>query len=403
MKKIVGSVTVAAALALLGAQLSSAEVFTYKYTAGAKYRIVAQSTEKVYVDNRYNHTSDFLDKIAVHDVKTKKGSGFLRARFVTSQRAYGARSVYHWTDSSRAQFWRNARGVVQESPSYLQPDVRNVPRFPDRNVQIGETWSLPGEEIHNMRPIFGLTQPLRFPISVSYTYLGNTTVNGKKYEHLAIDYPIFYKITEYDGTGRVHPIRISGYSHEQLLWDNATGRPHSYSEKFDLVLALSSGDTVEYIGSSRARVIASPPMDRHKIADSIRKSLSRSGVKNTQVAPVANGVTISLERIQFQPNSAVLLPGQKKKLNAIAKILERYPNRDILITGHTALAGTAAGRKKLSLQRAQAVGNYLLSLGARTSSQITVKGVGAADPIASNNTRAGRAKNRRVEITLLDN
>lgn len=394
---------IAAVLSILGVQICSAEVFSYKYTAGTKYKIVSQSTEQVYVNNQYDHTSDFLEKISVDVAKTKDGSGYLNAHFVTSERAYGAQSVYHWTDESYSKFWRNARGIVKVDPTYLQPNVRDVPQFPDRNIQVGETWSLPGEEIHNLQPNFHLAQPLRFPITVSYTYLGNKTIDGQQYEHLAIDYPIFYKITEYDGNPQMHPVRVSGYSHEQLLWDNAAGRPYSYSEKFDLIFDFSTGDMVEYIGTAQAKVVSSPPMDRNKIAEDIRKSLSNSGVKDTQVAPVSNGVTISLQRIQFQPDSAVLLPSEKKKLDAIGKILEKYPNRDILITGHTALAGTAAGRKQLSLERAQAVGNYLLSIGARKQSQITVKGVGAADPIASNNTEAGREKNRRVEITILEN
>jgi outer membrane protein OmpA-like peptidoglycan-associated protein len=114
-------------------------------------------------------------------------------------------------------------------------------------------------------------------------------------------------------------------------------------------------------------------------------------------------VTISLERIQFPANSAVLRPSEQTKLDAVAKILEKYPSRDVLITGHTALFGTAAGRQELSLRRAQAVGDYLLSLGAKKQSQITVRGAGAADPIASNSTQAGRERNRRVDITILEN
>jgi len=87
----------------------------------------------------------------------------------------------------------------------------------------------------------------------------------------------------------------------------------------------------------------------------------------------------------------------------IAEILKRYPDRDILVGGHTALAGTAEGRQKLSEERAAAVAEYLIDRGARTDTQIVVRGYGAEKPLADNSTEAGREKNRRVEITILEN
>ncbi len=91
------------------------------------------------------------------------------------------------------------------------------------------------------------------------------------------------------------------------------------------------------------------------------------------------------------------------KIDKIAEILKRYPNRDILISGHTALAGTPEGRQKLSLERARAVAEELISLGARTTTEIMIRGYGATRPAASNATEAGRRLNRRVEITILEN
>ena len=392
-----------AALLLVVSQIVGAEVFSFKYVAGTKYKILSKVNEQVYINNQYSHTGDFLNKISVSILKTKGDSGELDAHFVTSERAYGAQAVYDWSDEYHSTFWRNSRGVVTIDPGYFVPTVRDVPQFPTRDVKPGETWSLPGEEVHDLRPGFHLAEPLHYPITVSYTYLGKATIDGKQYDHIAIDYPIFYKITQYNGNPQMHPIRVSGFSHQQLYWDNVAGRPYSYNEKFDIIFDFSSGDTVEYTGTAEATVTESTAMDKQKVAEDIRKQLSDSGVQNTEVQPVAGGVTISLQKIQFQPDSAVLLPGEQAKLDAIAKILQKYPNRDILITGHTALAGTAAGREKLSLERAKAVGDYLLSLGVLKQSQITVKGVGAQDPIASNSTEAGREKNRRVEITILEN
>ena len=114
------------------------------------------------------------------------------------------------------------------------------------------------------------------------------------------------------------------------------------------------------------------------------------------------GLTLSIENIQFKPDSAYLLDSEKEKLKKIVQILEAYPEKDILVSGHTALAGSLESCQKLSELRAQAVAGQLISMGARDSKHIFTKGYGASKPIGSNSTAEGKAKNRRVEITLMD-
>jgi outer membrane protein OmpA-like peptidoglycan-associated protein len=99
----------------------------------------------------------------------------------------------------------------------------------------------------------------------------------------------------------------------------------------------------------------------------------------------------------------MLRPSEQEKLDRIGEILRQYPDRDILITGHTALAGTAEGRQQLSEQRAASVGQYLLETDVRDPSRLLYRGVGAREPIADNATDEGMRRNRRVEITLLEN
>jgi outer membrane protein OmpA-like peptidoglycan-associated protein len=109
--------------------------------------------------------------------------------------------------------------------------------------------------------------------------------------------------------------------------------------------------------------------------------------------------------VSFPPNSDELMPREQEKLRRIAQILGKYPDRDILITGHTARARgyTEQDYQTLSEKRAGAVGDLLLSLGARRSEQMTMRGMGALAPIADNATEEGMRKNRRVEITILEN
>jgi outer membrane protein OmpA-like peptidoglycan-associated protein len=141
---------------------------------------------------------------------------------------------------------------------------------------------------------------------------------------------------------------------------------------------------------------------REETAEYVRAELDRQNIADTTVRVVEEGVVISLDNIQFMADSAVLTGREQDKLREIAGILSPYPNRKILVGGHTALAGTEEMRLQISLQRAGAVADFLVSLGVRRTGEILVQGYGARQPLGDNATEAGRALNRRVEIILLD-
>jgi len=139
------------------------------------------------------------------------------------------------------------------------------------------------------------------------------------------------------------------------------------------------------------------------LADEINTQLGAMSVTDTSARVTAEGVTISLSKIQFLANSSELPESEKKKLREIAQILKTIPARKILVSGHTARAGSEHNQMKISLERAQAAANFLIALGVRKANEIEVRGYGARRPIATNKTAAGMALNRRVEITILEN
>jgi outer membrane protein OmpA-like peptidoglycan-associated protein len=142
--------------------------------------------------------------------------------------------------------------------------------------------------------------------------------------------------------------------------------------------------------------------EEERLAREINAQLAAQRVADARARVTDEGVTISLSHVQFLPNSAILHDSEQVKLRRIADILKTVPENRILVTGHTALAGTREDQLRTSVERAQAVASYLVSLGARTGSEITVRGYGADRPIAGNNTASGMEANRRVEITILD-
>lgn len=88
-----------------------------------------------------------------------------------------------------------------------------------------------------------------------------------------------------------------------------------------------------------------------------------------------------------------------QNLRNLAASLDKYPNTDLLIAGHTDSVGTTTYNQSLSERRARATASYLIGQGV-VSSRLRTLGRGEAEPVTSNDTDAGRQKNRRVEVAI---
>lgn len=110
--------------------------------------------------------------------------------------------------------------------------------------------------------------------------------------------------------------------------------------------------------------------------------------------------SLVLEGVNFEVGSAKLAPNATRILDQIASTMLESPGFEVQINGHTDSQGSASLNRKLSQQRADAVRKYLISAGV-PSSRLRATGLGETSPIASNDTREGRAQNRRVELRVL--
>jgi outer membrane protein OmpA-like peptidoglycan-associated protein len=255
--------------------------------------------------------------------------------------------------------------------------------------------------MHDFRDSFGIEEPYRIPFTAHYTYLGMRQWRGKEYPAFSVSYRVFDEPAAVQG--KIWPRRVIEASDQVVYWDFELGQACSYEEEFRVIFELSNGRTVEYRGSAEAEILESPEMDKERIAGEIDRDLDRLGIGDTSVRVVDEGIAISLENIGFDADSAVLRPGEKAKLDKIGEILLKYRERDIQVGGHTALAGTAEGRRRLSGERASAVADYLIGKGIREADRIVVRGFGAEQPLGDNGTEEGRRRNRRVEIIILEN
>src|SRR5210317_387008 len=130
-------------------------------------------------------------------------------------------------------------------------------------------------------------------------------------------------------------------------------------------------------------------------------SLTRQ-LENLQLRETESGVVVTLGDVLFATSQAQLVEGGQSSLEEVVDLLQTEPDKKIRVEGHTDSRGDAAANLLLSEQRAQAVRDSLINLGVDPE-RITAMGMGEDFPIASNDDEDGRARNRRVDVILLDN
>jgi outer membrane protein OmpA-like peptidoglycan-associated protein len=106
-------------------------------------------------------------------------------------------------------------------------------------------------------------------------------------------------------------------------------------------------------------------------------------------------------QVFFDFDKNILTEADLKELPKAVAFVKKYPGAKIRLDGYTDSIGTDEYNMKLSERRATAVKDYLIKEAGVSSSKITAVGHGEADPVADNKTPEGRAKNRRVEISIL--
>ena len=116
-------------------------------------------------------------------------------------------------------------------------------------------------------------------------------------------------------------------------------------------------------------------------------------------APVAEKVTLAAD-VLFDFDKSVLKPEGKSKLDDLAAKVKAINLEVVIAIGHTDSVGSDAYNQKLSVRRAESVKAYLVSKGVEPN-RVYTEGKGEKQPVASNSTKDGRQKNRRVEIEVI--
>ena len=401
-------ITITAAIFLLTAFLyceDEGQILKYRQKKGDSVSHVATVEEEAYFNGMLNNKTQFINRTSTTVKETDKdGSALINTQYMTTQNSlmnYSGKML-SWGEENSVNIHRKSNGQLYDSDNPYLPTVQSVPSFSEEKVKIGDTWSCQGLEVHDCRELFHMTDAIQIPFTANYKYLKDEEIDGKTLCVIEAQYKFFennldenkYDIDcTYAGT--------QGQAIQKIWWDNEKGELDHYTEEFVIYMYDTYNNTFTFRGTAHGGVTEYKSVNDKDNVKKLQKKVEKYKLDNISVKQGEKGLTISLDNIQFEPDSDRLLPSEKKKLEKIGEILKEFSN-DLLITGHCAKRGTVGAQQRISEERAASVAEFLVRNNIRDQYHIFTQGKGATEPIASNDTEEGRIKNRRVEITIMD-
>lgn len=278
----------------------------------------------------------------------------------------------------------------------LMPNLRHIPSFPDRDIKVNDRWTADGELV-----LDDFSKPFKLTFPVEYTLVKIIKDNEK--DIAVINY--YYAINlDMSGTGfpADFPLKISGENKGVIEWDITGNKPKDMQDAYQVAFifaaggkTLSSAEIHMNIKTENTLYKNFTPKEKEAAKEELQKELP-DGVG----ADVDNrGLVVRMNDLLFDFDSSELKSDTKDKLDKIAEIIKKkYPDREIIVEGHTDGKGEKGYNLSLSEKRARNVSEYLKSKSGHD--KFSYRGYGQEKPLGDNSTAEGREKNRRVEIII---
>ena len=379
--------------------LTFAQPVTISYSGNDNYILTERTDLRRYDNGKYVGltsrevksfiTPSYADGDRVYD-------GFFYVEQDTVHMAQAIDSGIH--DAITSVFKIDEQGSMTMLEDNGYPSFRGFPSFPKKEISIGDSW-----EAKAIRAVDPTGQGLitRMPIYIQYTLTGTRNFNENPvYVIKAVwatryGYGIGSSYEDFDGDPNLKS--ASGKHDATLYVDMVTGAALLIRDTVDETFVYKDGSKIAYKGTISLFTDYPGSVDEDVILPAINRLIADSDVEYEKTDL---GYMLIIRDLQFVANSTELLPDEKNRLNQIADLLKKVPKNQILIEGHTARVGDQSDEMQLSLDRAHTIVAEMTKRGVNTGNFIT-KGSGGTKPVADNETPEGRARNRRVEITIL--
>lgn len=374
---------------------------------GERYRLIERQNLRVRENGRYK---GFLYREFRAFLRSSDGSErrYTGEYYILENMKRNALLVAKAVDQEyETAFSINLQGNVLVEDKFKVPIHQNFPAFSPNPVRQGESWDVSGSDLISDSK----GNSVRIPFLCHYILRGTGRYMNRPVTVIDAQYALRYQ--------------KSGYKHESdkikkisgtrkaviMIYDDSTGGIFIKSDIKQQII-YTDGDNEEtegfiltwYNGVSGSALEVSDLQITENIEKLKKDVSSDSGsvgmLDDVTVEKSEKGLVLKIQNIHFLPDSPIILPEEKTRLDSIADLLKTVKNRMFLITGHTADVGSKESQDLLSVERAKTIVDELVKRDL-SPKLFMYQGKGGKEPVASNDTKEGRAKNRRVEITIL--
>jgi outer membrane protein OmpA-like peptidoglycan-associated protein len=273
------------------------------------------------------------------------------------------------------------------------PEFRNFPAFPEGAISPGAAWTARGS-----RAVDPLNEGMSViaPLTAEYEYRGIEEYRAIPVHRISAKYEL-----RFDGQ-RPGDFRVRGVHTVDILLRVSDGLLLMMRDNLDDTYTWPDGSTVRFRGFTLTFGQGLVPLDREAVINVANAdSKTVPGDSGIDISAVPEGVKLTIKDIRFEPDSEEILASERPRLDIIAGMLKKSPDRSFLVEGHTAATGRPEGEMDLSVRRAKRMAAELAKLGIPPE-RFIYKGWGGTRPLGDNATDEGRRLNRRVEITILE-
>ena len=370
---------------------------TLQYTGSSNYILTERTDLRRYDNNKYTglmsrEVKSFIVPRESQGKRVYEGDFYVEQD--TKHSSIAIDEGIH--DSILSIFSINEQGEMEMFEDNGYPSFRSFPSYPQKEIKKGDVWSAKAERAVDPT---GEGKITRMPIYVQYTYSGDQNFNGRDVYLIKAQWATRYgtntKYIDLDGDPEL--VTASGKHDAVIYLDKETGAALLIRDQVDELFTYKSGNKIAYKGTISLFTEYPSAVDTQEIMPVINRLVQEADIdyKDTDA-----GLMLVINDLQFVANKAELLPGEEKRLDQIAALLKKVPKNQILVEGHTARVGDESDEMELSLERAHTIVKELTARGV-SKDQFITKGSGGTKPVADNETPEGRARNRRVEITIL--
>ena len=363
------------------------------YNGSDNYTLVERTNLRRYDNGKYTGLlSREIRSFITHEYN-RNGDVYYSGDFYVSQDTVRAQKIVFTGihEAIPSRFIINEHGNMQMLEDNGYPSFRSFPSFPLDEVKFGQTWK--GESVRAVDPLNNGTIT-KIPMTILYKLIGEEIYKGEEVYRISAEWATRYGISYWDYDGDRNLKSAQGSHKATILVSKKTGSAIFITDTVDEMFIYADGNKVAYKGTILQFTEYPPSVETEEIVPSLKR------IGDVTFEETESGIMLSLHDLKFKADSSELLPGEEKRLDEIAGVLKLVPESMLLVEGHTADTGYAEGEMKLSKERALKIAEELSKRGINPDKFIC-KGAGATKPVADNSTAEGKARNRRVEITIL--